>query len=65
MDLMKIEQYSLSEKELKAALKMYFESKKGINVDNNEITFSAWVNEDGECYNFSGHIKIVENTKNV
>lgn len=65
MDLQKIEQYDLGEKELKEALKMYFEAKKGIKVNDNQISFYADITHDDEPFNFTGHIKIVTNTKNV
>lgn len=65
MDLQKIEQYDLGEKELKEALKMYFETQKGIKLNDNQISFYANISHDEEPYDFTGHIKIVTNTKDV
>lgn len=65
MDLQKIEQYNLNEKELKEALRMYFETKKGIKLNDNQISFNTNLSRDAEPYDFTGHIKIVTNTKDV
>lgn len=65
MDLQKIEQYDLDEQELKEALKMYFENKKGIKLEDNQISFYANISHDEEPYDFTGSIKIVTNTKDI